>query len=69
MEKKKKKRFSALVGRGRIPAQPGAGARASASALAQHGPWARNGAGTRGNSVGVMGPRGRESGRGDDVSG
>jgi hypothetical protein len=36
---------------------------------AQHGPRAENGVGTRGDGVGVTGPRARESGRGDGVSG
>jgi hypothetical protein len=55
-EKENRKGFSALVGRGRIPAQPGAGARAGTSAPTQHGPRARDGAGARENGVMVTGP-------------
>jgi hypothetical protein len=69
-EKGKRKRiFGSGEPEGRIPAQPGAGARVGASALAQHGPRARDGEGTREDDIVVMGPRARESGRGDDVSG
>jgi hypothetical protein len=65
MEKKKKKDFRLWWAGGRIPAQPGVGARAGASAPAQHGPRARNGAGARENGVVVMGPtrQGEREGR------
>jgi hypothetical protein len=56
MEKKKKMDFRLWWPGGRIPAQPGAGARAGASAPAQHGPRARNGTGARENNVVVTGP-------------
>jgi hypothetical protein len=56
------------VGRGgRIPAQPGAGAHASAPA--QHDPRARNGAGARETTSWPRGQHARESERGDSVSG
>jgi hypothetical protein len=60
--KGKRKRILGSGGPGGIPAQPSVGARAGAGELAQHGPWARDGAV-------VTGPRARDSGRGDGVSG
>jgi hypothetical protein len=65
---KRKRIFGSGGPGGRIPAQPGAGARAGAREPAQHGPRARDGVGTRGDDVVVTGPRARESGRGDGVS-
>jgi hypothetical protein len=67
--KGKRKRIFVSGGPGGIPVQPGAGARADASAPAQHGPRARDGTGAREDDVMVTGPRARESGRGDGVSG